>query len=146
MALKLALIGSTMAVVGYTTYKYMAKPNPSKTKRSILHVVFSSSSSSGIFTEKSFFQEALILAQGYKPIQEKLVEPIQPLKIDTSNSFNTLTLLSAQVEIPIRGALRSGSVYCYATRESLDDEFVSFLCLFQRKTLQKFSSDGASIN
>ncbi|CAF4198653.1 unnamed protein product, partial [Adineta steineri] len=27
MAFKFALVGSTMALVGYTTYKYMAKPN-----------------------------------------------------------------------------------------------------------------------
>jgi hypothetical protein len=39
----------------------------------------------------------LILTRGYKPITEKLVEPIQPLKIDTSNQFNVLTLLGAQV-------------------------------------------------
>jgi hypothetical protein len=39
----------------------------------------------------------LILTRGYKPITEKLVEPILPLKIDTSNQFNVLTLLGAQV-------------------------------------------------
>ncbi|CAF4639005.1 unnamed protein product, partial [Rotaria magnacalcarata] len=53
--------------------------------------------------------------------KDKLVEPIKPLKIDVSNEFNTLTLLGAQVQIPVRGAQRSGTVYCYATRESLDD-------------------------
>ena len=74
--------------------------------------------------EKPFFDEALVLAQGYKPIRDKLVEPIKPLKVDTSNPFNVLTLLSAQVQIPVRGAERSGTLYCYATRESLDDEFV----------------------
>ena len=79
MAFKFALIRSTMAVVGYSTYKYMIRPNPS------------------IFTEKSFFEETLALTRGYKPIMDKLGEPIQPLKIDTSNEFNTLTLLSAQV-------------------------------------------------
>lgn len=47
--------------------------------------------------EKPFFEEALILARGYQPIREKLVEPIKPLTVDTSNSFNVLTLLSAQV-------------------------------------------------
>jgi hypothetical protein len=51
----------------------------------------------GIFIEKPFYEEALILTRGYKPITEKLVEPIQPLKIDTSNEFNVLTLLGAQV-------------------------------------------------
>ncbi|UJR08638.1 hypothetical protein I4U23_012897 [Adineta vaga] len=94
-----------MAVVGYTTYKYMIKPNPS------------------IFTEKTFYEEALTLTRGYKPIAEKLTEPLQPLKINTSNEFNNLTLLGAQVEIPIRGSKRAGSVYCYATRDSLDDEW-----------------------
>lgn len=53
--------------------------------------------SSGIFTEKSFYDEALTLTRGYKPITEKLIEPIQPLKIDTSNKSNVLTLLGAQV-------------------------------------------------
>lgn len=52
---------------------------------------------SAIFTEKSFFEEALTLARGYKPIKDKLGEPIKPLTIDTSNAFNELTLLSAQV-------------------------------------------------
>jgi hypothetical protein len=51
----------------------------------------------GIFIEKPFYEEALILTRGYKPITEKLVEPIKPLNIDTSNSFNVLTLLGAQV-------------------------------------------------
>ena len=83
MALKLALIGSTTVLVGYSTYKYMSKPNPS------------------IYTSKPFYDEALILTRGYKPITEKLIEPIQPLKIDTSNSFNTLTLLGAQVNFAI---------------------------------------------
>jgi len=78
---------------------------------------------SSIFTEKPFYEEALILTRGYKPITQKLVEPIQPLKIDTSNEFNVLTLLGAQVQIPIRGSQRSGTVYCYATRDSLDDEW-----------------------
>ncbi|CAF0820097.1 unnamed protein product [Adineta ricciae] len=94
-----------MALVGYTTYKFMVKPNPS------------------IFTEKSFYDEALVLARGYKPITDKLVAPIQPLKIDTSNEFNKLTLLSAQFQLPIRGAQRSGTLFCYATRNSLDDEW-----------------------
>ncbi|CAF1176889.1 unnamed protein product [Adineta steineri] len=105
MAFKFALVGSTMALVGYTTYKYMAKPN------------------STIYTEKPFYEEALVLTRGYKPITEKLVEPIQPLKIDTSNEFNSLSLLGAQVQIPIRGTKRSGAVYCYATRDSLDDDW-----------------------
>jgi hypothetical protein len=51
----------------------------------------------GIYTDKPFYEEALILTRGYKPITEKLVEPILPLKIDTSNQFNVLTLLGAQV-------------------------------------------------
>ncbi|CAF2513391.1 unnamed protein product [Rotaria sp. Silwood2] len=105
MAFKFAVVGSSMAIVGYATYKFMIKPNPS------------------IFSEKPFFEEALILTRGYKPITEKLVEPIQPLKVNTSNEFNNLTLLGAQVQIPIRGAQRSGTVYCYATRDSLDDEW-----------------------
>lgn len=58
-------------------------------------------SSIGIYTEKPFYEEALILTRGYKPISEKLVEPINPLKIDTSNDFNSLTLLGAQVSDPI---------------------------------------------
>ncbi|CAF1113148.1 unnamed protein product [Rotaria sordida] len=105
MAFKFVVIGSSMVLVGYTTYKFMIKPNPK------------------IYTEKPFFDEALLLTRGYKPITEKLVEPIQPLKIDTSNEFNNLTLLGAQIQIPIRGAQRSGIVYCYATRDSLDDEW-----------------------
>ena len=51
----------------------------------------------GLFTEKSFYEEAITLTRGYKPIREKLVEPIQPLKIDTGNEFNQLKLLTAQV-------------------------------------------------
>ena len=77
---------------------------------------------SAIYTEKPFFEEALLLTRGYKPIAEKLVEPVQPLKLDTSNPFNVLTLLGAQVQIPVRGAERAGTIYCYATRDSLDDE------------------------
>ncbi|CAF3477816.1 unnamed protein product [Rotaria sp. Silwood1] len=105
MAFKFAVMGSSMVFVGYVTYKYMIRPSPS------------------IYTEKPFFEEALLLTRGYKPITEKLVEPIQSLKIDTSNEFNKLTLLGAQVQIPVRGAQRSGTVYCYATRDSLDDEW-----------------------
>jgi hypothetical protein len=56
---------------------------------------------SGIYTSKPFYDEALTLTRGYKPITEKLIEPIQPLKIDTSNEFNTLTLLGAQVNSTI---------------------------------------------
>ncbi|CAF1138953.1 unnamed protein product [Rotaria magnacalcarata] len=105
MAFKLAIIGSSTALISFATYKYMLKPSPS------------------IYNEKPFFEEALTLTRGYKPIKDKLVEPIKPLKIDVSNEFNTLTLLGAQVQIPVRGAQRSGTVYCYATRESLDDEW-----------------------
>jgi len=68
-----------MAIVGYATYKYILTPNTS------------------IFTEKSFYEEALTLTRGYKPITEKLVEPVKPLTIDTSDKFNVLTLLGAQV-------------------------------------------------
>ncbi|CAF1299860.1 unnamed protein product, partial [Didymodactylos carnosus] len=50
-----------------------------------------------VFTEKPFYNEAVHLMKGYKPIVEQLVEPLQPLKIDTSNKFNTLSLLGAQV-------------------------------------------------
>ena len=42
MAFKFALVGSTMAVVGYTTYKYMSKPDAS-TNRPRSRTVFSSS-------------------------------------------------------------------------------------------------------
>ena len=88
-----------MAAVGYTTYKYMAKPNAS-----MLTVVTSDCTGQkvsllAIFTEKPFFEEALLLTRGYKPIREKLGEPLQPLKVDTSNAFNVLTLLGAQVSV-----------------------------------------------
>ena len=86
-----------MLAVGYTTYKYMARPDPSaihsRTISFSMHQSFS-----GIFTEKSFFEEALYLTRGYKPIIDKLVEPIKPLKIDTSDNFNVVTLLGAQVK------------------------------------------------
>ncbi|CAF1062202.1 unnamed protein product, partial [Didymodactylos carnosus] len=76
-----------------------------------------------VFTEKPFYNEAVHLMKGYKPIVEQLVEPLQPLKIDTSNKFNTLSLLGAQLQIPVRGAQRSGILFCYATRDSLDEDW-----------------------
>lgn len=50
-----------------------------------------------LFLEKSFYKEALELTCGYKPIAEKLVEPIEPLQIDPTSSFNILSQLGAQV-------------------------------------------------
>ncbi|UJR37585.1 hypothetical protein I4U23_030283 [Adineta vaga] len=76
-----------------------------------------------LFLQTSFYQEALELTRGYKPIVDKLIEPIEPLLVDTTSKFNTLSPLGAQVEIPVRGAERSGIIYCYATRESVDDEW-----------------------
>lgn len=87
-----------MALVGYTTYKYMVKPNPSTFIPSNLLFIHRSFLILAIYTEKPFYEEALILTRGYKPITDKLIEPVQPLKIDTSSEFNSLTLLGAQVE------------------------------------------------
>lgn len=50
-----------------------------------------------MFLEQSFFDEALELTRGYRPISEKLVEPIQPLQLDPMSKFNVLALNSAQV-------------------------------------------------
>jgi hypothetical protein len=47
--------------------------------------------------EKSFYQEALTLTSGYKPIVDRLVEPIEPLLIDPTSRFNALSSLGAQV-------------------------------------------------
>ena len=52
-----------------------------------------------LFLEKPFYEEALELTRGYKPIVEKLVEPIQPLRIDTTSKFNILSHLGAQVSL-----------------------------------------------
>ncbi len=52
-----------------------------------------------LFLENPFYQEALILTSGYKPITEKLVEPIQPLQIDPTSKFNAFSLLGAQVSL-----------------------------------------------
>jgi hypothetical protein len=51
------------------------------------------------FLEKPFYEEALELTRGYKPITDKLVEPIQPLQVDPTSKFNTLSLLGAQVSL-----------------------------------------------
>jgi hypothetical protein len=50
-----------------------------------------------LFLESSFYNEALELSRGYKPLTEKLVEPIQPLQIDPTSRFNILSELGAQV-------------------------------------------------
>jgi len=50
-----------------------------------------------LFLETSFYDEALNLTRGYKPITEKLVEPIEPLQIDPTSKFNALSALNAQV-------------------------------------------------
>ncbi|CAF1149060.1 unnamed protein product [Rotaria magnacalcarata] len=49
-----------------------------------------------LFLEQTFYTEALELTRGYKPIAEKLIEPIEPLQIDTTSKFNTLAHLGAQ--------------------------------------------------
>ncbi|CAF0780462.1 unnamed protein product [Rotaria sp. Silwood1] len=51
-----------------------------------------------LFLEQSFYKQALELTSGYKPIIEKLVEPIQPLQIDTTSKFNILGSLGAQTQ------------------------------------------------
>ena len=58
---------------------------------------FFSPFSSDIFLEKPFYEEALTLTSGYKPIMDKLVGPIEPLQIDPTSRFNSLSLLGAQV-------------------------------------------------
>lgn len=50
-----------------------------------------------LFLEKPFYEEALDLTRGYKPIIEKLVEPLQPLQIDPTSKFNAISPLGAQV-------------------------------------------------
>ena len=50
-----------------------------------------------MFLEQTFFEEALELTRGYRPISEKLVEPIQPLQLDPMSKFNVIALNSAQV-------------------------------------------------
>ncbi|CAF1081464.1 unnamed protein product [Rotaria sordida] len=52
-----------------------------------------------LFLEQSFYKEALELTSGYKPITEKLIEPIQPLQIDTTSKFNILGPLGAQIRL-----------------------------------------------
>lgn len=52
--------------------------------------------------EKSFYQEALTLTSGYKPIADKLVEPIEPLLIDPTSRFNALSSVGAQVSQPLQ--------------------------------------------
>lgn len=52
---------------------------------------------SDLFLEQSFYNEALDLTRGYKPITDKLVEPIEPLQIDPTSKFNTFSSLGAQV-------------------------------------------------
>lgn len=52
--------------------------------------------------ENSFYQEALKLTSGYKPIADRLVEPIEPLQIDPTSRFNALSSLGAQVSQPFQ--------------------------------------------
>lgn len=50
-----------------------------------------------MFIEQSFYQEALELTRHYKPILEKLGEPIEPLQVDPTSRFNYLASQAAQV-------------------------------------------------
>jgi hypothetical protein len=54
-----------------------------------------------VFLEKPFYEEALDLTRNYKPITEKLVEPIQPLQLDPTSKFNILSSVVAQVSVLI---------------------------------------------
>ena len=58
-----------------------------------------SNDSLDLFLETPFYQEALDLTSGYKPITEKLVEPLQPLQIDPTSSFNAISPVGAQVSL-----------------------------------------------
>lgn len=66
---------------------------------SIFYIIIHSYIILELFLEKPFYQEALELTRGYKPIAEKLVEPIEPLQIDTTSKFNVLAVLGARVSL-----------------------------------------------
>jgi hypothetical protein len=53
----------------------------------------------GSFAEQSYYKEAIELIKGYKPIMEKLVEPVVFKKLDMSDSFQYHDGKRAQVDL-----------------------------------------------
>ena len=86
-----------------------------------------------MFLEQSFFDEALELTRGYKPITEKLVAPVQPLQLDPMSKFNVLALNSAQVSLDRSFLLRHlvTDLVCDRTRIRLSLEGTERLLLFR---------------
>jgi hypothetical protein len=82
-----------------------------------------------LFLEKPFYEEALTLTSGYKPITEKLVEPIQPLQIDPTSKFNNLSVLGAQVSLSFQlilfSSLSNKSPHNYDSIKSSKNRVIS---------------------
>ena len=96
----------------------------------------------GLFLEQSFFEEALDLTRGYKPITEKLVEPIQSLQIDTTNRFNHLSAYVAQVSRSIFSflfSLRCAVLHRWLRKNgSTDRSMCRVILVFQIKSSNRF--------
>lgn len=96
----------------------------------------------GLFLEQSFFEEALDLTRGYKPITEKLVEPIQSLQIDTTNRFNHLSAYVAQVSRSIFSflfSLRCAVLHRWLRKNgSTDRSMCRVILVFQIKSSNPF--------
>merc|ERR550539_667373 len=67
-------------------------------------------------TLQPYYEEAISLTKGYKPLTDKLGEPLYFKKVDVSDKFNFADQQEAHFKIPVQGQKLSADVKIHASR------------------------------
>ncbi|XP_072169653.1 cytochrome c oxidase assembly factor 1 homolog [Diadema setosum] len=71
----------------------------------------------------SYYSKTLEIIRQHNGATEVLGLPIKTKFVDLGNKFNGITALQANLAIPVRGAVRQGTLYTWSSRASMQDDW-----------------------